>query len=77
MAPKSNAQYKVDRLKKTIKTRPIQDSQLSKFENDLAQFPWENVFEGRHPDEQVRIFHNFLRSQLEHYFPEKTTQILI
>ena len=75
LAPKSNAQYKVDRVKKTIKTRPIQDSQLSKFENDLAQFPWENVFEGRHPDEQVRIFHNFLRSQLEHYFPEKTTQI--
>ena len=75
LAPKSNAQYKINRVKKTIRTRPIPESQLINFEKDLANFPWSDVFEGKNPNEQTRIFHNFLRSQLDQYFPEKTTQI--
>ena len=75
LAPKSNAQYKVNRIKKIIKTRPIPQSQLLKFEKDLANYPWEVVLGGSSPDEQAREFHNYLRSLLEMYFPEKTTQI--
>ena len=40
LAPKSNAQYKINRVKKIIKTRPIPQSQLLSFENDLSNFPW-------------------------------------
>ena len=75
LMPKSNAQCKINRVKKTIRTRPIPESQLLNFEKDLANFPWSDVFENKNPNEQTRIFHNFLRSQLDHYFPEKTTQI--
>ena len=75
LAPKSNAQYTVERTKKIIKTRPILESQLLKFEQDLAGFPWTQVFEGKTPDEQTRIFHEFLRSKLDRYFPEKITKI--
>ena len=75
LAPKSNAQYKVNRIKKIIKTRPIPQSQLLKFEKDLANYPWEVVLGDSSPDEQAREFHNYLRSLLEMYFPEKTTQI--
>ena len=75
LAPKSNAQYKVERRKKTIKTRPIPESQLLNFEKDLANYPWDVVFEGKSPDEQAWVFHSFLRSQLDRYFPEKCTKI--
>ena len=75
LAPKSNAQYTIERVRKTIKTRPILESQLAKFEQDLAHFPWIEHFEGKSPDEQTILFHQFLRSQLDKYFPEKITKI--
>ena len=36
---------------------------------------WDEVFIGKNPDEQTRMFHTFLRNQLDKYFPEKTTTI--
>ena len=75
LAPKNNAQYKVERTKKVIKTRPIPESKLIDFEKDVATYPWDEVFEGTNPDEQVRLFHNFLRTQLDKHFPEKTTKL--
>ena len=59
LALKSNSQYKINRVKKTIRTRPIPESQLLNFEKDLANFPWSDVFENQNPNEQTRIFHNF------------------
>ena len=75
LAPKSNAQYKVERTKKVIKSRPILKSQLLNFEQDLASFPWAEVFDGKNPNEQTSIFQNFLRTLLDKYFPEKVTTI--
>lgn len=74
-APKSNIQFKEQITKRTIKTRPILDSQLNNFERDLANYPWDEVFHGRSVNEKVDHFHTFLRSQLDFYFPEKTTKI--
>ena len=74
-APKSNIQFKEQITKRTIKTRPILDSQLNNFERDLANYPWAEVFHGRSVNEKVDHFHTFLRSQLDFYFPEKTTKI--
>ena len=75
LAPKSSAQYRVERKKKIIKTRPMPESDIIKFEKDLGNYPWDEIFEGRSPDEQTRVYHNFLRSQLDRYFPEKSTNI--
>ena len=74
-APKSNIQFKEQITKRTIKTRPILDSQLNNFERDLANYPGDEVFHGRSVNEKVDHFHSFLRSQLDFYFPEKTTKI--
>ena len=74
-APLTNMNYKVDRVKKTIKTRPIPESQILKFERDLANHPWHEIFANKTPDKQAEIFHDFLRSKLDQYFPEKTVKI--
>ena len=75
LAPKSIGQYSIEKTTRTIKSRPILDSQLIKFEQDLANFPWDEYFEGKSPDEQSSFFHQFLRSHLDYYFPEKITKI--
>ena len=75
LAPKNNAQFKIERVCKTIKTRPIPESQILNFERDIANFPWAEAFQGQHPDDQAQIFHNFLQSHLDKYFPEKNTKI--
>ena len=75
LAPKSNAQYRVERTKKDIKSRPILESQLLKCEQDLASYPWAEVFDGKNPNEQASIFRKFLRTLLDKYFPEKVTTI--
>ena len=74
-APISNIQYKVHRKKKTIRSRPIPDSQVLKFENEVAKFQWDEELENLSVDEQTEVFHNFLQSNLEKLFPEKSVKI--
>ena len=74
-APISNVQYRLDRTKKTVTTRPVLDSQVLKFEQELAQFPWAAAFENKSADEQTDIFHAFLKDNLDKYFPEKVVKI--
>ena len=74
-APKNNTKYKVERKKKVIKTRPLTDFQIFKFEKDLASQPWEELFENKSVDDQAEQFHNWLRTNLDKYFPEKSTKL--
>ena len=73
-APISNKQYRVERKYKIIKTRPIPDSQVYKFESDLGQYSWD-ILAGKSPDKQAEAFHDFFRSKLDLYFPEKSVKI--
>ena len=61
----------VERKKRIVKSRPILESQLMKFEHDLGKVPWDEIFHNKSADEQAEIFHNYLRSQMDIYFPEK------
>ena len=74
-APISNQQYKVTRRYKVIKTRPIPESQVYKFENELGHFEWDTLLAEKSPDEQAEHFHDFLRRKLDQYFPEKNVKI--
>jgi hypothetical protein len=74
-APISNAQHMVERIKTTIKTRPRPESKISKFENDLACYPWDEVLANKTVNEQTEAFHHFLRITLDKYFSEKTVRI--
>ena len=74
-APVQNMNYRQERLKKTIRIRPVLESQVLKFEKDLANHPWQEVLENQTADKQAEIFHSFLRKKLDFYFPEKTVKI--
>ena len=74
-APISNVKYRVTRKKKTIRTRPIPESDIFKFEHEVAKYPWDEKFTNLTVDEQTEIFHNFLRSNLDRLFPEKCVNI--
>ena len=74
-APNSNTQYRVIRKKKIIKSRPIPESQVYKFEKEIAEFQFGEKLENLSVDEQTKIFHNFLRSNLDKFFPEKCVKM--
>ena len=74
-APRSNEQYRVDRNKRTIITRPLPESNIIKFEQSIMLFPWEDQFENKSIDQKVQIFHDCLRGNLDKYFPEKKTKM--
>jgi hypothetical protein len=64
-APQMNANFKIDRIRKSIKVRPLPESQILKFENDLINSDWRTVFNCQNVDEKVFNFHNFLTSTLD------------
>ena len=53
----------------------IPGSKIAKYEQDVINYPCDQVFEGKSVDEKVTQFHGFLRIQLDRHFPEKTTKI--
>ena len=75
LAPLSNANYKISRIKKVIKTRPLPDSDVFKFENDIIHKDWSDILSCQNIDEKVTRFHSFLRSTLDKHFPEKSIKI--
>ena len=74
-APKKNLKFKKSWKKKVIKTRPIPESQVAKFVQELAIQPWEQLFLNKSVNDQADVFHNWLRNSLEKYFPEKETKM--
>ena len=74
-APKNNVQYENCTKKKIIKTRPLPESNIQKYEKELARHPWKEIFEGKQVNQMVELFHNFIRSNLDKYFPEKCTKL--
>ena len=67
MAPLSNASYAIKRNKKTIKVRPLPESQIIKFENEIINHDWSDVINCSNIDEKVSTFH--LRLNFEQTFP--------
>ena len=75
LAPISNAQYKIQRKKETIHTRPMPQSRMCEFEKEIMKADFEAMFSKKTLDEKVLCFHQFLRSNLDKYLPEKTTKM--
>ena len=74
-APNDNKQYRVSRKKKIIHTRPIPESKIHTYENEIAHFQWDQILSKLSVDEQTETFHNILRSNLEKIFPEKVVKM--
>ena len=74
-APRSNVEYRVSRKKKIVTTRPVPQSQILKFESELAKVAWAEHFENKTVHQQTDIFHSVLRENLDKHFPEKIVKI--
>ena len=75
LAPVSNQDYRIERKKRTIITRPLPQSQILNFEKAIMSTNWEDIFINQTVDKKVEIFHHILRTNLDKYFPEKVTRM--
>ena len=62
LAPVCNADYRMQRKKKTVVTRPLPESQIMKFEQSVMFYDWEEQFLGKTVDQKVELFHKVLRT---------------
>jgi hypothetical protein len=69
-APKSDANFKVERKKKFIKCRPLPDSKLPAFGKDFQEQDWHEMYEETNLDAKVFSFHNHIVSLCVKHFPE-------
>ena len=74
-APCSNQQYKIERKKRIVHTRPLPESNMLLFEQSIMNYPWEEQFKSKSINEKVKIFHDCLIENLNHFFPEKKTKM--
>ena len=74
-APLNNPDYQIKRSKKSIKYRPMPESKIIEFENEMINYDWTKIYGAKTVDEKVNNFHEYLRSTLEKHFPERTTRI--
>ena len=63
------------RMKKTITTRPLPDSQVEKFGKFITSHDWNEIFSVSDANSKVANFDNTLIERLNLYFPQKTIQI--
>ena len=74
-APKTSSRFKTEREKKKIVIRPLPQSQIDRFCSEFTQHKWIDVIQAKNSDEKVEIFHKYLRTMLDKYFPEKTINV--
>ena len=75
MAPKSNCKFKVERLKKTVKTRPLPESGQAEFGKEITNHKWDEVIQTKNVDQKTENFHSTLRNLLDKHLPEKSVTI--
>ena len=75
LAPKSNCKFKDERIKKTVITRPIPETGIQQFGEEITAHKWNEVIETENVDEKAENFHSYIRSLLDKHLPEKTITI--
>ena len=75
LAPKSNCKFKVERTRKTVKTRPLPDSGIDKFGQEITTQKWDEVLQVESIDQKAENFHEIIRGILDKHLPEKSTTI--
>ena len=75
MAPRSNTEYQVNQVKKTMTIRPTPQSKIDDVGKEITTHKWEDVIQAESVDEKVLLFHNYTLSLLNKHFPEKQVKI--
>ena len=69
--PASNKQSVIKREKKTLKIRPISHQNIIAAGRFIGSHSWRDLYDSKMADEKVNIFHDFLKTLLDRYFPLK------
>ena len=76
-SPISNPQFKKDRIKTTITHRPLPQSKIQDFGQDLVPHFWMEVLEEDNGHQKAVNFHNTLMWFRDKHFPEKSVKCCI
>ena len=71
VAPKSDNKYQIERKKTKITTRPLPQSQIPAFGQEIQSQSWCEVLEESNLDKKVENFHNIITAITDKHFPEK------
>ena len=74
-APLSNVNYQRSYDKKTIITRPLPNSGIISFGQDIIKYTWDEVLNTNGVNSKVVNFHKTIRTKLDDHFPTKTVKI--
>ena len=72
-APKANPDFAVTRSRRTIRTRPIQDSKIPAFGRDIQSQTWLEVMDEPDVNLKAEHFHQIITSIRDKHFKQKTT----
>jgi len=72
LAPKANKQFKKQREKREVKTRPMPESGVKAFCAELTQHRWDELKSEEDVNTKVNMFHSHIRGLLDKHLPEKT-----
>ena len=75
MAPLCNTNFKLERKKRIVKTRPLPKENFERFRKEFILHKWKEVFEVNDVNQKTENFHNTLRVLLDKFFPEKSMKI--
>ena len=75
MAPRTNTQYQVDRVRKTRTIRPTPQSKIEHFGKEITCHTWDEITQTECVDDKVFLFHNYLLALLNKHFPEKQVKM--
>ena len=71
LAPKACAQFVKQREIRTVKSRPMPQSNINAFCLKMTQHKWETVKSSESAHEKTAEFHRYIRQLLDKYFPKK------
>ena len=75
VAPRSDANFKMERHKKTVHLRPMPHSRVTDFMKEIGQHDWHEVYENQDPHEKAQQFHQTIVHILNKHLPEKTIKM--
>ena len=77
MAPSESTEYAADRTRKTVFTRPMPESSIHGFGQEITSHQWEEVFLVDNVDDKAFNFHFYIQYLLNKYFPQKSVKVSI
>ena len=75
MAPKSDANLRLERHKRKVHVRPMPRSRVAAYVRDVGAHDWSEVFKCNNPHEKAEQFNNTIVHKMNNHNPEKVLKM--